>query len=88
VDGLSRERLERPTVSASAKATASPSTRRSAKPRTIGIGDSTSTAKPATVARRAVPITGPPLAAASTAARGGEEPERTASAKRAWNWIA
>ena len=65
-----------------------PNTSSSAKPRTIGIGDSTSTANPATVARPAVAITGPPLAAASTAARGGEEPARTASRTRAWNWIA
>ena len=36
----------------------------------------------------AVAITGPPRAAASTAARGGEEPSARASLKRAWNWIA
>ncbi len=57
-----------------AKAIAIPSTRSRAKPRTIGIGERTRTQNPAAVARPAVAITGPPRAAASTAARGGEEP--------------
>ena len=43
---------------------------------------------PATVARAAVPITGPPPAAASTAARTGVDPLATRSEKRTWSWIA
>ena len=60
-----------------------PPTRSSANARTIGIGESSRTQNPAAVARHAVAITGPPRAAASTAARGGEDPSRTASTKRA-----
>ena len=53
-----------------------PTTSRIPNERTIGIGESSSTRKPAAVARQAVAITGPPRAAASAAARGGEEPRR------------
>ncbi len=85
---LSRESDDRPTVSASANEIVIPSTSSNAKPRTIGIGERTRTQKPAAVANPAVAITGAPFDAASTAARGGEEPARAASTKRAWNWIA
>ncbi len=48
-----------------------PSTSSSPNERTIGIGESTSAANPAAVARQAAPITGPPLEAATVAARAG-----------------
>ena len=75
-------------MSARQKAIATPTTSRMPKPRTIGIGESKRTQKPATVASAAVAITGPPRAAASTAARAGELPVSICSPNRAWNWIA
>ena len=50
----------KPAVAATAKASAMPTTSSSPKERTIGIGESARAAKPAAVARQAVPITGPP----------------------------
>ncbi len=65
-----------------------PSTRRRPNERTIGIGDRTSAANPAAVARQAAPITGPPFEAARVAALAGGAPSLRASLNRAWNWIA
>ena len=52
------------------------------------LGESAKTAKPATVARQAAPITGPPRAAATATERPGGAPDALASLKRAWNWMA
>ena len=56
--------------------------------RTSGLGERAKTAKPATVATHAAPITVPPPAAATATARPGGAPSARASLKRAWNWIA
>ena len=82
------DNVANPVLTARRNASATPTTSSSPNPRTIGIGDSSSTRKPAAVARQAVAIIGPPRTAASTAARGGDAPARVASTKRAWNWIA
>ena len=78
----------KPAVAATTSASAVPSTSSSPNERTIGIGESTSAANPAAVAKQAAPITGPPLDAARVAALAGCAPSRRASLKRAWNWIA
>ena len=65
-----------------------PTSRRRPNPRIIGIGQSSRTTNPAAVASVRVPMTGPPAAAASTAARAVERDLRLSSLKRAWNWIA
>ena len=82
------ERIARPAVSARKNAMASPPTSRSPNDWTIGIGERMRTRNPAAVASAAVATTGPPAAAASAAARAGDEPDRRASTKRAWSWIA
>ena len=68
------DRIARPVVRARTKATRMPATSSKPNDRTIGIGDSRSTMKPAAVARHAVATTGPPRAAASAAARAGDDP--------------
>ena len=78
----------KPAVSAQAKARTIPITSRAPNPRTIGIGDSSSTRKPAAVARPAAAMVGAPSAAARGAACSGEAPSRRDSSKRDWNWIA
>jgi hypothetical protein len=91
--GVDPRQAERPSaasppVSATRKASAIPTTRRSPNERTSGLGESAKTAKPAIVATQAAPITGPPPAAATATARPGGAPSARASLKRAWNWIA
>ncbi len=82
------ERIANPAVSASTNAMRMPATSSTPNERTIGIGESSSTEKPAAVARHAVATTGPPRAAASAAARAGDDPPSRASTKRACSWIA
>ena len=59
---------------ATRNASATPTTRRSPKERTSGLGESAKAAKPAIVATQAAPITGPPPLAASATARPGAAP--------------
>ena len=82
------ERIASPAVRARMKAMTIPTTRRIPNERTIGTGESRRTRKPAAVAAHAVAITGPPRAAASAAARTGDDPPARASEKRACSWIA
>ena len=56
------ESAARPAVSARTKAIATPTISSRPKPRTIGVGESWRTRKPAAVARQAVAIVGPPRA--------------------------
>ncbi len=63
-----------PAVSARPKAIARPPTKSSPKERTMGIGERIRTRNPAAVASAAVATIGPPAAAASPAARAGDEP--------------
>jgi hypothetical protein len=70
------------------KANKTPANRRTPKPRTIGVGESRSTRKPAAVAKQAVAIVGPERFAAVLAASAPEAPVASTSSRRAWNWIA
>ena len=80
-----RPSAAKPPVSATRNAIAMPITRSRPNERTSGLGESAKTAKPATVARHAAPMTGPPPAAAVATARPGAIPSALASLKRAWN---
>jgi hypothetical protein len=81
-------RAANPAVITRMKARRTPAKRRTPKPRTIGVGESRSTRKPAAVARHAVAMVGPARFAAVLAADSPEAPVDSTSSRRAWNWIA
>ncbi len=75
-------------MSASTKATATPTTSSRPKLLTIGVGESIRARKPAIVAMQAVAIVEPAAATVRATACAPRAPLPTSSSKRAWNWIA